>query len=117
RDDGSVEIARIEAEHVVVCGGPTETPALLRRSGIHRHVGETLRIHPMLKVVARFPEVIDAHRSVLPLIQVKEFAPEITLGGAFFTPGHAAMVLSENWEATRAAMADVRRLGAFYVAV
>jgi len=43
-----------------VCAGPTETPALLRRSGIKFHVGETLRIHPMLKMLARFPERIDS---------------------------------------------------------
>jgi hypothetical protein len=115
--DGTVKEVRIEAEHVLLCCGPTETPALLRRSGIDRHVGNTLRIHPMLKVVARFPQIIDAHRTVLPLIQVKEFAPEITLGGAFFTPGHAAMVLSENWDVTRTAMTDIRHLASYYVAV
>jgi choline dehydrogenase-like flavoprotein len=78
RPDGASDLVRIDADHVMVCCGPTETPALLRRSGIRLHVGESLRIHPMLKVVARFPEIIDAHRSVLPLIQVKEFGPEIT---------------------------------------
>ena len=34
-------------------------PALLRRSGIKHHVGDSLRIHPMLKVAARLPR---AHR-------------------------------------------------------
>ena len=69
------EIVRIDAEHVFVCAGPTETPALLRRSGIKFRVGDSLRIHPMLKVLARFPERIDADKSVLPLLQVKEFSP------------------------------------------
>jgi choline dehydrogenase-like flavoprotein len=117
RPDGTSDLVRIDADHVIVCGGPTETPALLRRSGIRLHVGESLRIHPMLKVVARFPEIIDAHRSVLPLIQVKEFGPEITLGGGFFTSGHLALVLSENWTATRAQMADWRHMATYYVAV
>jgi choline dehydrogenase-like flavoprotein len=115
--DGTDAVVRIDADQVVVCGGPTETPALLRRSGIRLHVGDTLRIHPMLKVVARFPQVIDAHRSVLPLVQVKEFGPEITLGGGFFTAGHAAMVLSENWNRTAAAMSDWRQMATYYVAV
>jgi choline dehydrogenase-like flavoprotein len=115
--DGSNAVVRIDAGEVVVCGGPTETPALLRRSGIRLHVGDSLRIHPMLKVVARFPQVIDAHRSVLPLVQVKDFGPEITLGGGFFTAGHAALVLSENWNHSAAAMADWRRMATYYVAV
>jgi len=118
RDEGDVcRQVRLDAEHVFVCGGPTETPALLRRSGIKQRVGNSLRIHPMLKVVAHFEERIDAHRSVLPLLQVKEFWPEISLGGAFFTPGHVAMALSENWTELGPEMADYRSMASYYVAV
>lgn len=116
-EDGVRELLRLEADHVFVCGGPTETPALLRRSGIRRHVGNQFRIHPMLKVAALFDEVIDAQDSVLPLLQVKEFWPEISLGGAFFSPGHLAMVLSDNWPSTHRYLEDHRRMAAFYVAV
>jgi choline dehydrogenase-like flavoprotein len=117
RDDGSRQLVRIDAEHVFVCAGPTETPSLLRRSGIKRHVGDSLRIHPMLKVAASFPERIDAQDSVLPLLQVKEFWPEISLGGAFFTPGHLAMGLSDNWLQTGAQMEGYRNMASYYVAV
>ena len=113
-EDGTRRLVRIDAEHVFVCAGPTETPSLLRRSGIKFHVGETLRIHPMLKVVARFPERIAAYDSVLPLLQVREFSPEVSLGGAFFTTGHAAMSLSDNWDPSR--MKDVENMAGFYVA-
>lgn len=114
-DDGAHKLVRIDADHVFVCAGPTETPSLLRRTGIKFHVGDTLRIHPMLKLAARFPERIDAQDSVLPLMQVREFYPEVSLGGAFYTPGHAAMMLSENWDPGR--MADVRHMAGYYVAV
>ena len=116
-EDGTEELVRVNAENVFVCAGPTGTPALLRRSGIKRHIGETLRIHPMLKVIARFDEEVNAHRSVLPLLQVKEFGPEISLGGSFFTPGHLAMTLSENWPQVRRHMADYRNMASYYVAV
>jgi choline dehydrogenase-like flavoprotein len=117
REDGSLQLCRIDADHVFVCAGPTETPALLRRSGIRFHVGESLRIHPMLKVAARFPERIDAHKSVMPLLQVKEFWPEVSLGGAFFTPGHLAMLLSDNWPETQQLMDHYHHVAAYYVAV
>jgi choline dehydrogenase-like flavoprotein len=80
-------------------------------------VGDSLRIHPMLKVAALFPERIDAQDSVLPLLQVKEFWPEISLGGAFFTPGHLAMGLSDNWLETRDQMSRYRDMASYYVAV
>jgi choline dehydrogenase-like flavoprotein len=117
REGGSRDLVRIDAEHVFVCAGPTETPALLRRSGIKHHVGDSLRIHPMLKVAAVFPERIDAQESVLPLLQVKEFWPEVSLGGAFFTPGHLAMVLSDNWLDTKEVMSRYRNMATYYVAV
>lgn len=117
RDDGSHELVRIDAEHVFLCAGPTETPALLRRSNIKHHIGDSLRIHPMLKVAAVFPERIDAQDSVLPLLQVKEFWPEISMGGAFFTPGHLAMLLGDNWLETQHEMARYRNMASYYVAV
>ncbi len=117
REDGTRELVRFDAEHVFVCAGPTETPALLRRSGIKFHIGETLRIHPMLKVAARFPETLDAFESTLPLLQVKEFWPEVSLGGAYASPGHLALVLSDNWPETSAQMKAARNIASYYVAV
>jgi choline dehydrogenase-like flavoprotein len=117
REPGIREMVRFDVDHVFVCAGPTETPALLRRSGIRRRVGETLRIHPMLKVLARFPERIDAQNSVLPLLQVKEFWPDVSLGGAFFTSGHAATILSDNWLHSHEQMAMLPFMASYYVAV
>ncbi len=115
--DGTTGLVRITAEHVFVCAGPTQTPALLRRSGIKFHVGDTLRVHPMLKVVARFPEVLDAHRSVLPLIQVKEFWPEVSFGGGFMTLGHLALNLNENYPELEHELEHYRHHATYYVAI
>jgi choline dehydrogenase-like flavoprotein len=117
RDGGARELVRIDAEHVFVCAGPTETPSLMRKSGIKHHVGDSLRIHPMLKMAALFPETMNAQDTVLPLLQVKEFWPEISLGGAFFTPGHLAMLLSDNWLETQQQMSHYRNMASFYVGV
>ncbi|HUT52344.1 MAG TPA: GMC family oxidoreductase [bacterium] len=108
---------RVDARYVFVCAGPTETPSLLRRSGVRHNVGNSLGLHPMLKVVARFEEEVNAEDSVLPLIQVHEFWPEITLGGAFFSLGHLALLLSENWPANRDLMRFHRHMASYYVAV
>lgn len=117
RADGSTDLVRIEADHVFVCAGATQTPALLRKSGIKFHVGDTFQIHPMLKVSALFDETIDAQKSVMPLIQVKEFWPEISMGGSFFTVGQLAMNLSDNWPENNGLMKDYRNISSYYVAV
>jgi choline dehydrogenase-like flavoprotein len=117
RDDGTRDLVRVDAEHVFLCAGPTGTPTLLRRSGMKHNVGDSLRIHPMLKVAAVFPERIDAQESVLPLLQVKEFWPELSIGGAFFTTGHLAMLLGDNWLENRQQMTQYRNMASYYVAV
>src|SRR5436190_4372226 len=44
------------SEFLCLCCGATQTPALLRRSGITKNIGNTLQLHPTVKVAARFPD-------------------------------------------------------------
>jgi nucleoside-diphosphate-sugar epimerase len=107
---------RIDADVVFVCGGAVQSAALLRRSGIRKNVGDNLCLHPMLKAAALFEEEIAAHRDVLPIYQVREFWPNIAIGGSVFTPGFLAMLLSESWQAHRGAMRDWSRMALYYTA-
>lgn len=117
RQDGSSDLVRIDADYVFVCAGPTQTPALLRKSGIKEHIGDTFQIHPMLKVTALFDEEIDAHKSVMPLLQVKEFWPDISLGGSFFSTGHLGINLADNWLENKQSMKHYRNMASYYVGV
>lgn len=117
RKDGAMDLVRIDADYVFLCAGATQTPVLLRRSGIKQHIGDTFQIHPMLKVSALFNEEINAQDSVMPLIQVKEFWPDISFGGSFFTVGQLAMNLSDNWLGNRDLMSKYRQMATYYVAV
>lgn len=116
-EDGTEHLVRVDAEYVFVCAGATETPGLLLRSGIKYHVGNTLRVHPYLKVAARYAEAVGAMDTVTPLLQVKEFWPDLALGGAYNSRGQLAMVLSENWPDNRGLMADAAELALYYVGV
>jgi len=68
------------ADSVFVCGGAVQTPSLLRRSGITRNIGNTLALHPTVKVAALFPDEVNHERLGVPVHQVKEFAPRISFG-------------------------------------
>jgi choline dehydrogenase-like flavoprotein len=115
-EDGKQQEIEIRAEHVFVCGGAIQTPALLRRSGIKRNIGNSLRIHPMIKIAALFEERLDSHLSALPVYQVTQFWPDITIGGSVFTPGFLAMNLSENWETNQPEMKEWHKMALYYVA-
>jgi len=114
--DGTSETIRIEAGHVMVCCGPTETPSLLRRSGITHQVGTGLQIHPMLKVAVRFPFETGAATQPIPLMQINGPVPRVSMGGAHFSAGHLALHMSENWPVLADRMADRNRMAMFHVA-
>lgn len=93
---GRAHRERIVADHVFVCAGATQTPALLQRSGVRHNVGNNLSVHPTVKVVAEFDHEVNTDKD-LPTYQVKEFGSWLTLGGSASRPSLIALALSENW--------------------
>ena len=75
--DGSIEI---ETENLFLGAGSIFTPYLLRRNGIKKNIGNTLRLHPMLKVIAKFPEVVNKPNMGVGVHQVREFSPNMSFG-------------------------------------
>lgn len=65
----------ITTPRVVVACGATETPLLLRRSGLARHrmIGRNLAVHPGIGVAGRFAEPVTAWQGVLQSVGIEEF--------------------------------------------
>ena len=107
---------RIRFRHVFVCGGAIHTPALLQRSGLRDRIGDTLAVHPTVKLAARFAEPLNVPDDV-PVHQVKEFAPEISFGGSASHPGLIALSLADNWGEFGHAVRDWKRVSVYYAAI
>jgi choline dehydrogenase-like flavoprotein len=70
---------RVIADRVVVACGALLTPAFLERSGVKSEsslLGRNLRIHPALRVVARFPDEVRAWAEVPQSYAVRQFAED-----------------------------------------
>jgi len=104
----------IAARNVFVCAGAVQTPAILRRSGIDRNVGKTLRLHPTVQLVAEFPEDVTDENSGVPSEQVKQFAPEISFGCSISSREYVALKLYGFREALRDLPNRWRRMAAYY---
>ena len=89
-------VIRIAAENVFLCAGAIQTPALLRRSGIKRNIGNSLQVHPTIKITARFAETVNALEMGVPVHQVKEFAPRLSFGCSVSTPAYLALGLLDH---------------------
>jgi choline dehydrogenase-like flavoprotein len=107
---------RIEADHVFVCAGATQTPALLQRSGWHRNVGPNLSVHPTLKVVAEFEDEINTDDN-LASFQVKEFGSWLSLGGSASRPSLIALSLAPNWATFGGSVGRWRHQAVYYAAI
>jgi choline dehydrogenase-like flavoprotein len=115
RPDGTVERLSVRAEQVVVCGGAIQTPALLQRSGLRRGIGTGLKLHPTIKVVARFPEALD-HDDV-PMHRVTEHTPGIALGGSASRAGHIGLALADGGAPPRGRPEGWEQMFVYYAAI
>lgn len=106
----------VDFDHVVVCAGAIQTPALLQRSGLRRNIGRTLAVHPTVKLAARFDDAVNVPDDV-PVHQVKEFAPDLSFGGSASNPGLVALALSDSWSRFGAAVTDWSRCSVYYAAI
>ncbi len=115
RSDGTTEDVEIRAEQVVVCGGAVQSPALLQRSGVRRGIGGGLKMHPTIKIAARFPGPVD-HDDV-PMHRITEFSPHRAIGGSASLRGHVALALADSGADYREALDDWENVFVYYAAI
>jgi len=96
------------AKNVILSAGTIGTAQILRKSGISKKAGKTFQMHPTIKVVAVFDEIINEEGMGVPVHQVKEFAPDYSFGCSISSkpylrvamldhPGNISLV-EEKWE-------------------
>ena len=105
---------KIHFQHIFVCGGAIQTPALLRRSGIKNNIGNSLCMHPMLKVIALFDEKVNSETMGIPVHQVKEFSPHLTLGCSVSTQAYLALGLN-HLNKVNDLLTSWRKMAIYYV--
>jgi len=114
-DGGPDERLTIRADEVVVCGGAIQTPALLQRSGFRGPIGKHLKMHPTIKIAARFPHPVD-HGDV-PMHRITEFAPNLTIGGSASRRGHVALAVADCDADAAARLEDWEHVSVYYAAI
>jgi hypothetical protein len=86
----------ILANTVFVCAGAVQTPAILRNSGFSRNIGDSLAMHPTIKVVARFDDEVNYEQLGVPVHQVKEFSPRMSFGCSISSPPYLALAMADH---------------------
>ena len=86
----------IITKYLFLCGGAISSPFLLKSSGIYNNVGKTLQMHPTIKVIAEFDEIVNFKNMGVPVHQVKEFSPLISFGCSISSKNHIALAMLDN---------------------
>jgi choline dehydrogenase-like flavoprotein len=107
----------IKAAQIFLCAGTTQTPSILQRSCIRKNIGRTFHVHPTIRVLAIFPEAVNAHQHELPLVAVTEFMPALRMGGSVFTLSSFALALAEDWPLRGQYMVNYAHFSMYYVMI
>ena len=112
---GRLESMKIHFNTVFVCGGTIQTPTLLRRSGIKRNIGNTLKMHLMVKFIARFKQRVNTEAMEIPVHQVKEFAPQLSFGCSISSLPYLALGLLNQPDDNSKILQSWPHLAIYYV--
>ena len=61
-----------------------------------KNIGNTLQMHPTVKAIAEFDEIINYKDMGVPVHQVKEFSPQISFGCSISSKAHLALAMLDN---------------------
>ena len=111
---GNRELSPILANNLFVCAGAIQTPALLRRNGFQGNIGNTLQMHPTVKVLARFDEKVNQRNMGVPVHQVKEHSPAYSFGCAISSPPFLGVALAEFSEELERLESDWEYMAIYY---
>ena len=115
-DSGGIPLI-FDAAAVFVCGGAIQTPALLRRSGISTNIGNSLALHPTVKVVAMFEDEVNGDVPDVAAQQVKEFSPGISLGCSISSLPYLALAMTDHPDAKVDVRREWRRMAIYYAMI
>jgi len=115
--DGRRTRHKLRCKTLFVACGAIQTPTLLQASGIAPLAGRSLRMHPTVKVVARFPEVINSRDMGVPVHQVKEFAPRLSFGCSISGVPHLSLAMLDHPAHAREVDAAWPRMAIYYAMI
>ncbi len=85
----------VQARTVIAACGAIESPSLLLQSGIRGNVGKNLKLHPTVKIIARFDETVNSEPDRIGSHQIHQFMPGMLMGCAVSSPSFLAAGIAD----------------------
>ena len=81
---------------VVLCAGAIQTPIILRNSGFKHYIGNSIRIHPMVRFIYKFDNIDHYPNSEVPPFQITQWLPKTTIGCSASELSNIALWLNKH---------------------
>lgn len=110
-------VQEVHFKYLFLCAGAIQTPFLLLKNKIKQNIGNTLKVHPSVKILAQFKYPLQEDQSVVPNYAITEFMPNIRIGGSVFSPTYFGMSLAEDWENRKHLLPYLFYCGMYYAMI
>lgn len=96
---------KYRCETLFLCCGSINSPFILRKSGIRKNIGNSLKLHPSFKFISKFTDNINHSNMGVPVHQIKGLE-NISMGCSISNKGYLSIGLNDsgnyseikNWE-------------------
>ena len=113
--DGSKVL--FKSKFLFICCGVISSSALLSSSGISQNSGAMIRMHPTAKIVAQFEDELASTSVSVPVHQVKEWTPNITVGCSVSKKPHLGLALISNDSAFEKLDTTYKKMAVYYASI
>ena len=104
-------------KNIFLSAGAIQTPAILMRSKLGKNLGNHLQFHPTIKATAEFNEEINSEGMGVPVHQVKEFSPLISMGCSISSLPYLSLALADFPNFNRYAEENWKKMGIYYAMI
>lgn len=88
-----------KAKYLFICCGVMSSCELLRKNKINKRSGSQVYLHPTAKIVSMFENELFQTSVGVPVHQVKQWSPKVSLGSSISKKPHLGLALLSNLEA------------------
>ena len=107
----------VRSKTIFLGAGAVGTPVLLQRSRLGKNSGRFLHMHPTVKVVALFPDVVNSSDMGVPVHQVKEFGQNMSLGCSISNPHYLSAAMLGRPGGLEIVRDEWQRMAVYYVMI
>lgn len=104
-------------ENVFIAGGAIGTPSLLAKSGLKGVYGNSLQVHPTIKIVALFDEEVNGENMGVPVHQVKEFSSRFSFGCSISSVPYLQLAMLDYPSETSLVDTSWRKMAIYYAMI